>query len=92
MGARDISRASASLFAVADDTANDHQVGEIAMTDMHPSAVESRRSDEGGDAACWANRVCSECGRLSSVDGPRTCEACGAMFDEWDESDRPVTT
>jgi hypothetical protein len=62
------------------------------MSDTHPRAGESRRSDEGGDAACWANRVCNECGRLNRVERPRTCEACGAMFDEWDESNRPATT
>jgi len=37
--------------------------------------------DERGDAACWANRVCSECGRLNDVERPQTCEACGATFD-----------
>jgi hypothetical protein len=62
------------------------------MTDMHPNAIESRRSDEGGDPACWANRVCSECGRLNSAERPRTCEACGATFDEWDEPNQPATT
>lgn len=28
--------------------------------------------DEGGDAACWADRVCDRCGRMS--DGPHTCQ------------------
>jgi hypothetical protein len=37
---------------------------------------------EGGDAACWANRVCPECGRLNEAERPVVCEACGARFDE----------
>ena len=36
--------------------------------------------DEGGDAACWLNRVCPECGRLNGELHPVTCEACGAAF------------
>jgi tellurite resistance-related uncharacterized protein len=28
--------------------------------------------DEGGDAACWADRVCDRCGRIS--DGPHSCQ------------------
>jgi hypothetical protein len=39
------------------------------------------RDDMGGDAACWANRVCPECGRLNGAERPVTCEACGASFD-----------
>jgi hypothetical protein len=36
--------------------------------------------DEGGDAACWAHRVCPQCGRLNEAERPQTCEACGAAF------------
>jgi hypothetical protein len=36
--------------------------------------------DERGDAACWAHRVCSGCGRLNDAERPVTCEACGAEF------------
>jgi hypothetical protein len=35
---------------------------------------------EGGDAACWANRVCAECGRLNDAERPEVCESCGARF------------
>ena len=35
---------------------------------------------EGGDAACWANRVCPECGRLNEAERPVVCELCGAEF------------
>ena len=45
------------------------------------AAVGNSPSDEGGDSACWANRVCKECGRLSAAERPRVCEACGATFD-----------
>lgn len=33
--------------------------------------------DEGGDAACWANRVCPACGRLADDEPPTTCAECG---------------
>jgi len=36
--------------------------------------------EEGGDPACWAHRVCPECGRLNQAEHPDTCEACGAAF------------
>lgn len=35
---------------------------------------------EGGDPACWAHRVCPECGRLNQAEHPDACEACGAAF------------
>jgi hypothetical protein len=48
--------------------------------------VEDRREqiddDEGGDPACWAARVCPECGRLNDARDPETCEACGATFEQ----------
>ncbi|MBV6699750.1 hypothetical protein [Kitasatospora aureofaciens] len=34
--------------------------------------------DEGGEAVCWLDRVCSECGRLRERPGPGACEKCGA--------------
>ncbi len=36
--------------------------------------------EEGGDPACWAHRVCPECGRLNEGEHPQTCEACGAAY------------
>jgi rubrerythrin len=36
--------------------------------------------DAHGDSACWAHRVCPECGRLNEDERPETCEACGARF------------
>jgi uncharacterized protein YeaO (DUF488 family) len=41
-------------------------------------AVENE--EIGGDSACWAHRVCPECGRLSQAEHPDACEACGAAF------------
>ncbi len=35
---------------------------------------------EGGDAACWAHRVCPACGRLNEAEHPVVCEACGERF------------
>ncbi|MFJ9773197.1 hypothetical protein ACIRVF_18485 [Kitasatospora sp. NPDC101157] len=34
--------------------------------------------DEGGESACWLDRVCPECGRLRERPGPGPCENCGA--------------
>jgi hypothetical protein len=42
--------------------------------------VEPALADEGGDAACWANRVCPECGRLNDAERPEICQVCGAEF------------
>jgi len=42
--------------------------------------VEPATREEGGDAACWAHRVCPECGRLNEAERPEICEACGAEF------------
>lgn len=33
--------------------------------------------DEGGESACWLDRVCPECGRLRERPGPGPCENCG---------------
>lgn len=37
--------------------------------------------DEGGESACWLDRVCPECGRLRERPGPGSCENCGAAAD-----------
>ena len=44
------------------------------------SGAQSPQQAEGGDAACWANRVCPECGRLNEAERPVVCELCGAEF------------
>jgi hypothetical protein len=36
--------------------------------------------EEVGDSACWAHRVCPECGRLNQAEHPDACEACAAAF------------
>ncbi|MFD8785487.1 hypothetical protein [Kitasatospora sp. NPDC059599] len=38
--------------------------------------------DEGGESACWLERVCPECGRLRERSGPEPCENCGATGDD----------
>ncbi|BFV60832.1 hypothetical protein KCMC57_up59360 [Kitasatospora sp. CMC57] len=35
--------------------------------------------NDGGDAACWLERVCPECGRLSEGPAAGSCEQCGAV-------------
>jgi rubrerythrin len=34
-------------------------------------------AEEGGDPACWLNRVCPACGRLADDDPPTRCPDCG---------------
>ncbi|MEU9040682.1 MULTISPECIES: hypothetical protein [unclassified Kitasatospora] len=38
--------------------------------------------DEGGESACWLDRMCPECGRLRERPGPEPCESCAAAEDE----------
>ncbi|MET8546989.1 hypothetical protein ABZW03_41290 [Kitasatospora sp. NPDC004799] len=45
--------------------------------------------DEGGEPACWLDRVCPACGRLRERPGPGPCENCGADGDE--NGERPGT-
>ena len=54
-----------------------------ALMDEERATVPSSPPTEhenGGDPACWAHRVCPECGRLSQAEHPDACEACGAAF------------
>jgi rubrerythrin len=37
------------------------------------------RDEQGGDPACWLDRVCAECGRL--VESGDVCPACGARLE-----------
>jgi len=37
--------------------------------------------DVPGDSACWAHRVCVQCGCFSEDEHPQVCDACGAAFD-----------
>lgn len=39
---------------------------------------DERGPDQGGDEACWMDRVCPECGRLADEAPPARCERCGA--------------
>ncbi|NJQ00333.1 DUF309 domain-containing protein [Streptomyces zingiberis] len=40
--------------------------------------MDERRERQGGDPACWQDRVCAECGRMRAGPGPGPCENCGA--------------
>jgi hypothetical protein len=48
------------------------------MADDVPDRRSPAPDDEGGDPACWLNRVCPDCGRLADEDPPTRCAACGA--------------
>ena len=52
---------------------------------VHPG--DEDEDTEGGDPACWAARVCPDCGRLADADPPTTCAACGRQLT--DPSGRP---
>ena len=36
--------------------------------------------ERGGDAPCWLNRVCPECGSIADQDPPATCPRCHAAI------------
>jgi hypothetical protein len=61
-----------------------------ARSDGPADSVEQRAGgatayddDLGGDAACWAHRVCQACGRLNAAERPVGCESCGQDFADW---------
>ncbi|WP_328958586.1 hypothetical protein [Kitasatospora purpeofusca] len=37
--------------------------------------------DEGGEPACWLDRVCEDCGRVRERPGPGPCEHCASGAD-----------
>lgn len=37
--------------------------------------MEESREPEGGEAACWLDRVCPDCGAFLDDDGPHRCDA-----------------
>ncbi|MEV0191814.1 hypothetical protein AB0I39_25165 [Kitasatospora purpeofusca] len=43
--------------------------------------------DEGGEPACWLDRVCEDCGRVRERPGPGPCENCGSGADGADRTD-----
>lgn len=60
----------------------------ISLVAPSSNASQTRRmiaeypEPEGGDPACWLNRVCPDCGRLNGELGGATCESCGAELPE----------
>lgn len=49
---------------------------------LHVTDVPAARLpavSEGGDPACWLDRVCPECGRIADAPAP-TCPACGSAY------------
>jgi hypothetical protein len=51
-----------------------------SMSEEPVPAASFPDDEEYGDSACWAHRVCPECGRLNEAERPRVCEACSAEF------------
>ena len=55
---------------------SDHAESERAY---EPSASAGAGSvEQGGDPACWLERVCAHCGRLADDDRATRCPSCGA--------------
>ncbi|SDT82544.1 hypothetical protein SAMN05216371_7333 [Streptomyces sp. TLI_053] len=48
--------------------------------------------DEGGEPACWLDRVCEDCGRVRERPGPGPCEYCAAGTDDTDGTSRASMT
>lgn len=71
--ARDLKHSHAAVLAAA--------LTEPATVDPVPP---SPPEDQGGDPACWLNRVCPDCGRFAA-EPPTTCPACGAPIPAHDE-------
>jgi hypothetical protein len=42
--------------------------------------TRSGGSGEGGDPACWLNRICEECGAFREDMAAATCARCGTPF------------
>jgi|GEM_PF-743857 len=56
----------------------DHPTEVTASESAEPER-SPETSDFGGDPACWAPRVCPDCGLFVPVEPPTTCPRCGAM-------------
>lgn len=52
-----------------DESANDTPV-------VRPAGHEVVAADQGGDAACWLDRVCPECGRIPDSEPGDVCPFC----------------
>jgi hypothetical protein len=55
--------------------------GELVVLPQPVTHVDPSDVADGGDAACWANRVCPTCGRLADQAPPTRCSACGEPVD-----------
>jgi hypothetical protein len=54
------------------------QVGSSPGASDGPVRVRIERLEEfGGDEACWLNRVCPECGRITEGRDANRCASCG---------------
>jgi len=51
----------------------------FAPEPIEPPPVASEEPDVGGDPACWAPRVCPDCGLFVPGEPPIRCPRCGAM-------------
>ncbi|WP_017596616.1 hypothetical protein [Nocardiopsis potens] len=53
----------------------------LAVHRRRPAPAGSGGAERGGDPACWLDRVCALCGRLSEESDARYCARCGAPLD-----------
>ncbi|MFI0819331.1 hypothetical protein ACH4TX_25650 [Streptomyces sp. NPDC021098] len=47
-----------------------------------PPSDPTPAEPEGGDAACWLDRVCAECGALQDTSPFDRCRRCGAEAED----------
>jgi len=50
---------------------------DVAQMVLADEDEDSGIEDAGGDPACWAHRVCRECGRFAEDPRAQVCAACG---------------
>lgn len=49
---------------------------------VRPSLLQVPGTEEGGDAACWVDRVCDRCGALEDGPAAAFCPRCGSPADD----------
>lgn len=63
-----------TLLTATRDVAHSEAAVLVRLLDAGPGG------ERGGDAPCWMNRVCPECGSIADQDPPATCPNCHAAI------------
>ncbi|WP_199831024.1 hypothetical protein [Streptomyces sp. NBRC 110028] len=54
----------------------------MSETDPRQPSAPAPAEPEGGDAACWLDRVCAACGALQDITPFEHCRRCGAEAED----------